>query len=118
MPENFELKFDEKTYVLKQMNPSRKSQVIKKIVIPMNTSKDASATENQLSQMADASANVPEVIWSFLKDEDKQVIGTFEKFSDEIDSNTCDQFTIWAMQRIKESNDFFLSEAQRAVKPE
>lgn len=118
MPENFELNINEKAYVLKRMNPARKSKVIKQIVVPMNNSKNTDVETDQLSQMADASANVPAVIWDFVKDEDKQSIGTFEKFSDEIDSNTCDQFTIWAMQCIKDSNDFFLKEAQKAVTPE
>jgi hypothetical protein len=115
MPENFELKFNEQTFVLKQMNPARKSKVIKNILTPWEVSKNIPTTEAQLAQMADAGANVPDVIWDFIKDEDKQIIGTIEKFVDEIDSNTCDKFTIWAMQKVKESNDFFLQEAQKAA---
>lgn len=115
MPEKFELKFNEKTFVLKHMNPSRKAIVINKVIVPWNKSKELENTEAQLSQMADASAVVPFVIWDFIKEEDKQVIGTVAKFVDEIESDVCDQFVIWSMQQIKASNDFFLSEAQKAA---
>lgn len=110
--DTFEFSYNEKTYVTKKLNPGRKSKVIKSIVSPMSASQEAADISVQLEFIATASDNTPEVLWAFIKDEDKKEIGTFEKFIDEIESEVCDKFTIWAMSKIKESNDFFVEKNQ------
>jgi hypothetical protein len=115
MPKNFELKFNEKTYVLKNLNPSRKADLIKNILMPMELAKGMENVSARLAEVAEATIRIPTLIWDFLRDEQKQAIGTFESFTDELDDNICAEFLIWAMQAIKESNDFLANGVAKVV---
>lgn len=102
----FEIIVNDKTYVTKKMNPKRRGLVLRRIISNMTTQDDINLS------MADVFENgLVDVIWEFLKDEDKSVIGTREILSDTVDDKSSMKFLQWCIAKVKELSDF-LSETK------
>ena len=119
MKDTFEIIHNEKTYISKKVNPTRRAMIIEKVIKSMgNFSQDAEKTINNLDSMiALIGTTLPEVMWDFIKDEDKKIIGTKETFVEYLDDKNCMEFLQWCIAKVNELNDF-LGNSQKAVVPQ
>ena len=112
----FEIKCNEKTFISKKMNPARRALVIKELLQPMAAVSEKgdkdNVSANSLGIMAEVlSKNLTEVMWEFVKDEDKKDIGTLEVFAENVDDKNSLLFMKWATDKVKEIQRF-LGESQ------
>lgn len=101
-----EIIVDEKTYISKKMNPKRKGLIIRELFSRVTPDENIKNKET-LGNFADLiSEDVPRIMWDFVKDEDKQKIGTYDYFLENIDDDSCTNFLKWAFEAVKKINNF------------
>lgn len=119
MNESFELEILGKTYVTKKMTPILRARLLK--VLPFLKFSDLNENKNDLKLtlevMADTFELIPPLMWEFVKDEDKKLIGTYQTFLESLDENMqmIVAFVEWGIRKVKELNDF-LAQKQAVAK--
>ena len=107
LKDTIEIICNEVTYTSKKMNPIRRALIIKKLVAKMtvkNIQADPKVGVDALGDLFEK--NLPEVMWEFVKDDDKTKIGTYEKFVDDLDDKCCMNFLDWSIGKINQVTDF------------
>lgn len=106
MEKTIEIVVDDKTYISKKINPVRKALIIRDIISKMTPEKKRNEHESVLA-MADLIENsAPKVIWEFVKDDDKKIIGTYEKFLDSLEDDSCTAFLKWSIESVNKFTNF------------
>ena len=114
LKDTFEIVCGDSTFVTKKMNPIRRALVMEKIVNRMGTiTKEDDNKANVGIMAALLKTDLPEVMWAFLKDDDKKTL-TKEKFDDEIDDKSSMEFLSWVLSKVQELNSF-LENSQKAT---
>ncbi|MCK4499649.1 hypothetical protein KAU11_04085 [Candidatus Babeliales bacterium] len=102
-----EIVVNEKTFVTKKINPVRKGLILRNIIAKIDSKKIAGDMQNAVLATADLVEKfTPAVLWEFIKDEDKKIIGTYEKFLDELDDESVGLFLQWAYESVGRMNAF------------
>ena len=119
MKENFEIICNDVTYTTKKMNPVRRAVVMEKIVGRMGSITQNDDNKANVGIMAALlKSDLPEVMWDFIKDDDKKNIGTYEKFVDEIDDKSSMEFLSWVLAKVQELNSFLENSQKAQVSPQ
>ncbi len=92
----FEFLVDGKTFVSKKMNTQRRGLFFKEV--GTSITKIQSDTENIVEHWGDLLLELPDIMWAFVKDEDKQKFSK-EQFLDDLDDNIDTEFLMWGIER-------------------
>lgn len=99
------------TFVTKKMNPTRRALVMEKLMSPL-TDAAGKTEKGEVDIQADIAGTVklfnvlPEVMWEFIKDDDKQKIGTKASFTDGLDDDNSIKFIQWCAYKLKKMQNF------------
>ncbi len=109
IPDTCEIIVNDKTYISKEMNPKRRTAIIQNVFSPgIKNAQNESIAEviDVISQSF--GQGLTDTMWSFIKDDDKEKIGTKEIFEDTITDKTCGIFMSWAKDKILEIQGFLV----------
>lgn len=104
-----EVKDSQKTFVSKKMNPYRRALVMEKLMAPMavaNKTGEAETVDKEISSTVALFKILPEVMWDFVKDEDKKEIGTLASFAEGVDDENSIQFMKWCILKLQKMQSF------------
>jgi len=104
-----EVKDTQKTFVSKKMNPLRRAVVMEKLMSPMamaNKKGEEDNTAKEISSTVALFKILPEVMWDFVKDEDKKEIGTLGSFAEGVDDENSIQFMKWCIMKLQKMQSF------------
>jgi hypothetical protein len=111
--ERFEFEIDGKTFVSKKMNPILRGSVMKLMKNFNMPTSEKLTEEHEISMQntdifIDIIVNTPSVMWDFIKDEDKKMVGTYDSFLDSLCDNEMQvlDFFNWSFKKIGELSDF------------
>jgi len=111
MEKTIEIVVNEKTFVSKKINPVRKALIIREIISKMTPKEKRNENESVLAMADLIENNIPKVLWEFIKDEDKKIIGVYEKFLDNLEDDSCIEFLKWCIESINKFNSFLVENA-------
>lgn len=112
-----EIKDSQKTFVSKKMNPYRRALVMEKLMAPMATANktgEAETVDKEISSTVALFKILPEVMWDFVKDEDKKEIGTLASFAEGVDDENSIQFMKWCILKLQKMQSFLGQNAEMA----
>lgn len=112
-----EVKDIQKTFVSKKMNPYRRALVMEKLMAPMATANktgEAETVDKEISSTVALFKILPEVMWDFVKDEDKKEIGTLASFAEGVDDENSIQFMKWCILKLQKMQSFLGQNAEMA----
>lgn len=102
-----DIKGETTTFVSKKFNPDRRALVMEKLMSPMAMSQQG---ERKLDQDIAGTVNLfrvlPDVMWEFVQDADKQKIGTKATFADGLDDDNSIQFIQWCALKLQKMQSF------------
>lgn len=116
-----DLKDQPTTFVSKKMNPTRRALVFEKIMSPLvSNSPDSKKADYNVGEDIKATVQLfnvlPDIMWEFVRDEDKQKIGTKISFADGLDDDNSIQFIQWCAMKLKKMQDFLGSSGETVKK--
>ena len=100
----FEVIFENKTFVCKSFNRDRRLLLIED-VFKFQLGKKPREIES-VKFVKEFFIRCKKVLWSFIKDEDKYKLGTFESFSEKLEYGQVLNFLEWCKTQIQGINDF------------
>lgn len=117
LKDNIEIICNDKTYVSKKINPTRRALIVRSLIKPMTAKNIQSDPEVGVESLGGLfEKQLPEVMWAFIKDDDKAKIGTQDDFVENLDDKSCMKFLEWSINKINEVNSF-LEKSKALEKP-
>lgn len=105
------------TFISKKLNPTRRALVTEKIIGPLAKSANTKEVPNvaeDISGVVQLFSVLPEVMWEFIKDDDKTKIGSFSVFADGLDDDNSIDFVKWCAAKLTKMNRFLEQNGQTA----
>ncbi|MEM0951931.1 MAG: hypothetical protein AAGI66_07295 [Cyanobacteria bacterium P01_H01_bin.74] len=109
-----ELIWNDKTYTLRKMNPLLKAKYLEVYIQFKNEEiKNPHAELTDIvTSVAILKAGAP-LIWEFLTPSDKNQIGTFDNFIDDLNELELGKFFLWATKEVEKTKDFLEQEQMK-----